>query len=66
MKQRKSAHRGYMLHTEFGDWVAYRSKDFVKMPLINYPTDMDRVVLGTPDLEEAKKRLDRYLSKSSG
>jgi hypothetical protein len=55
-----------MLHTEFGDWVAYRSKDFVKMPLINYPTDMDRVVLGTPDLEEAKKRLDRYLSKSSG
>jgi hypothetical protein len=55
--------RGHKLQKEFGDWVAYRSKDFVKMPLINYPTDMDRVVLGTPDLEEAKKRLDRYLSK---
>jgi len=67
----KNEHKGYVLHMEHGEWVAYKSKNFKSMGLLRgsrvedgkYPTDIERIVLGTSDLEQAKERLDARRKK---
>jgi hypothetical protein len=56
---------------EFGEWVAYRSKGYKLLGLLpnarvedgKVPTDIDRIVLRTPDYNEACRRLDKMLKK---